>query len=105
MKVAIKNKTEWKYIDAGNIEVGGKLLADVYEELKLLKNTYIHLIRELNNKFIVDKDAPYIIQIGDKLELVDKLIVHEAKDLDKPLNYYKVVDGELVVDNKKVGAI
>lgn len=105
MKVAIKNKTEWKYIDAGLVEINGKPLANVYDELKLLKLTYQRLIQELNNKFIVDKDAPYIVQIGDKLELVEKLLVHEAKDLDKPLEYYKVVNGQLVVDNKKVGAV
>lgn len=105
MKIAIKNKTEWKYIDAGLVELDGKTLGDLYQELRLLKLTYLNLVRELNNKFIVDKDKPYIVQIGDKLELVEKLLVHEAKDLDKPLEYYKVVDGQLVVNNKKVGAI
>lgn len=105
MKVAIKNKTEWKYIEAADLEIDGKKFSEVYNELELAKKAFNELIAQLQNKFIVSKDTPYIIQVGDTLKKVDKLVAFEADGLDKPLQFYKVEDGKIVLDNKKVGAI
>jgi hypothetical protein len=105
MKVAIKNKSEWKYIDSKDVEVDGVTLADVYQRLNDAEAVVAQLISELRNKFIVEHDQPYIVRLGDSLHEVDKLEVFEAKDLEFPLKYYKVVNGKLVVDKKKVGAV
>lgn len=105
MKVAIKNKTEWQYIDAKDIEIDGVTLAQIYEKQNQLEHVVAHLLKELADKFIVEKDQPYILRMGDELKQVDKLDVFEAKDLEFPLKYYKVVNGKLTVDKKKVGAV
>lgn len=105
MKVAIKNKSEWKYIEAADLEIGGTKFIEIFDELLLAKKAFNELVKELQNKFIVSKDTPYIIQIGDKLERVGKLIAFEADGLDMPLQFYKVENGKIVVDNKKVGAV
>lgn len=105
MKVAIKNKTEWAYIDAKDIEVEGVTLADVYQRLTTAEAIVATLIKELQGKFIVKHDQPYILRVGDQLKEVDKLDVFEAKELKFPLKYYKVVNGSLVVDKKKVGVL
>jgi hypothetical protein len=105
MKVAIKNKSEWTFIDAKDVEVDGVKLGDVYERLNHTEAIVSQLISELRNKFIVEHEQPYIVRLGDTLHEVDKLEVFEAKDLEFPLKYYKVVNGKLVVDKKKVGAV
>jgi hypothetical protein len=105
MKVAIKNKSEWTFIDAKDVEIDGVTLGEVYQKLDIAEKVVAQLISELRNKFIVEHDQPYIIRLGDSLHEVDKLEVFEVKDLQFPLKYYKVVNGELVVDKKKVGAV
>lgn len=105
MKVAIKNKTEWAYIDSKDIEVDGVTLAEVYHRLNTAEAIVATLIKELQGKFIVNHDQPYILRVGDELKELDKLDVFEAKELQFPLKYYKVVNGSLVVDKKKVGAV
>lgn len=105
MKVAIKNKSEWKYIDAKDVEIDGVTLSDVYAKLTHMEHVVAHVLSELAGKFIVEKDQPYILRVGDDLKKLDKLDVFEAKDLELPLQYYKVVNGELIVDKKKVGAV
>jgi len=105
MKVAIKNKSEWTFIDAKDVEIDGVTLGEVYQKLDTAEKVVAQLISELRNKFIVEHDQPYIVRLGDSLHEVDKLEVFEAKDLQFPLKYYKVVNGELVVDKKKVGAV
>jgi hypothetical protein len=105
MKVAIKNKSEWTFIDAKDVEIDGVTLGEVYQKLDIAEKVVAQLISELRNKFIVEHDQPYIVRLGDSLHEVDKLEVFEVKDLQFPLKYYKVVNGELVVDKKKVGAV
>jgi len=105
MKVAIKNKSEWTFIDAKDVEIDGVTLGEVYQKLDTAEKVVAQLISELRNKFIVEHDQPYIVRLGDSLHEVDKLEVFEVKDLQFPLKYYKVVNGELVVDKKKVGAV
>lgn len=105
MRVAIKNKSEWTYIDSGDIVVGGVTLKELLNRLLNAEHAYTDLIKELKGKFIVKTDTPYLVQVGDTLEKVDALNVFEAKNQDLPLKYYKVVNGEIVVDKKKVGAV
>lgn len=105
MKVAIKNKSEWRYIEAEDIMIGDVTLGDLYKQMQTTEDTFLHLIKQLHGKFIVDADKPYILQVGDNLQRVEKLIVHEDTGFDKPLTYYKVENGKIVVDRKKVGAV
>jgi len=105
MKVAVKNKSEWKYIDSKDIDVGGATLEELVKRIELAEHAYTELVKTLKGKFIVKHDTPYLVQVGDTLHKVNELNVFEATNFDLPLKYYKVVNGEIVVDKKKVGAV
>jgi hypothetical protein len=80
-------------------------LAVVKQGYKDLMESHENLIKVLKNHYIVQEDKEYLVQLGDRVEKVDKLIVHKVEDLQFPLHFYKVVDGKLVVDKKKKGAL
>lgn len=105
MKVAVKNKSEWKYIDSKDITIGEHTLEFLLKRIETAEQAYEALVKELKGKFIVKHDTPYIVQVGDSLHKVDELNVFEAQEYKLPLKYYKVVNGEIVVDERKVGAL
>jgi len=105
MKVAVKNKSEWKYIDSKDITIGEHTLESLLKRITLAEHAYTELVNTLKGKYIVKQDTPYLVQVGDTLHKVDELNVFEAKEYKLPLKYYKVVNGEIVVDKKKVGAV
>ena len=105
MKVAIKNKTELKYIDAEQIEINGVTLEKVHQEYTQAKRAYNALVKLLKDKIIVNPDKEYIIQIENQLKKINKLEIHEIPEHDKPIEYYKIEDGKLVLDKKKVGVL
>jgi len=104
MKVAIKNKTEWKYIDAGDVELDGKKLKDLYEEFAELKHTYKRLVNLLQTKLILEPNKEYLVESTEGLKKINGLQVHDVPKGTIPAKYYKVENGKLVVDRKKVGA-
>ena len=104
MKVAVKNKTEWKYIDAEKLEINGRTFQELSEEFTALKKAYERLANLLQNKLVLDPDHEYVVELTKGLEKVESLKVHEVPDTTVPIQYYKVEDGKLVVDPKKVGA-
>ena len=103
MKVAVKNKTEWKYIDAEDLEINGKKVQKLYEQINILQDAYQRLADVLQNKLIVNPDKEYVVQLEKELKKVKELKIYEVPDTNVPLKYYKVEDGKLVVDQKKVG--
>lgn len=104
MKIAIKNKSEWKYVDAEDLEIHGQKVSDLYEKIETLKVAYDKLTKLLQNKTIVNPDKQYVVELEEELKLIDKLKLHDVPEGDVPIKYYKVEDGKLVVDRKKVGA-
>lgn len=105
MKVAIKNKSEWTYIDAEQVKVKDITLEDLYHRLAKAEAAYNRLTHVLKDKLIVNPDKEYVIQVGKELKRVEQLRVHEIQDPSKPLQFYTVEDGQIVLDKKKVGAI
>lgn len=105
MKVAVKNKSEWAYIDAEKIKVGDYTIGELLKRMQKMEQAFQQLFNEMQGKFIVDADKPYILEVNGKLEKVNKLIAHQDKDLNLPLAYYKVENGKIVVDPQKVGAV
>ena len=104
MKVAIKNKNEIKYIDAKEIQIGDVTLEELYQRTAAAEQIVTELVQELQGAYIVKKDTPYIINTG-KLVRVEKIDIFEAKNYKLPLRFYKVENGKLVIDKKKVGAL
>lgn len=104
MKVAVKNKSDIKYVDAEEVIIGERTLGSLLEEVEQAKAAVNHLIEELKGCIIVKKDQPYIVNIG-RLERVPKLEIYEDTKSKLPLRFYKVENGELVLDKKKVGAL
>jgi hypothetical protein len=105
MKVAIKNKSEMKYIDTSKIEVGGVSLLELYSIVEHEQDIIVMLLREIADSYIVKKDTAYLIQIGDQLKHIDKLEIVEEQETKFPLSYYNIVDGKLELNKKKVVAL
>ena len=107
MKVGIKHKSTMIYKEASEIEVAdGVTLMDLLNEQKLIKNIFSDLINEVQDSYIVKKDTPYIIQLGDRLERINELVLAEDMDTKMPLSMYeKIEDGKLILNKKKVGAL
>lgn len=104
MKIAIKNKTEWKYVDAEELEINGKKVSELYEQIHVLQEAYQRLTKLLQNKLIVSPNKEYVVELKEELRKIDGLKLHDVPDGDVPIKYYKVEDGKLIVDRKKVGA-
>lgn len=105
MKIAIKNKSEMKYIDAEDIQVGEVSLLELYSLVNRQQDIIKSLLDQVKDSHIVKKDTAYIIKLGNKLKEIDKLEVVAVEKLKYPLRFYKLEDGELKLDKKKVVAL
>lgn len=105
MKVAIKNKSEWKYVDAQDILVNDVKLGDLIARLDSLHQAYTQLTTELQNHYVVKKDTAYIVEIDNELKRVNELKLHEAIQTKFPIEFYKVVDNKIVLDKTKIGVL
>lgn len=104
MKVAIKNKSEWKYVDAEDLEINGRKVQELYNQIQTIQDAYHKLADLIKDKLIVSPDKEYVIELKEELQHVDTLKLHEVPADNVPIKYYKVENGKLVVDRKKVGA-
>ena len=102
MKVAIKNKSEMKYIDVSKLKLDGVSLQELYSLVSRQQHLIKILLDELEGSHIVKKDTAYLIQLGDQLKHIDKLEIVENQETKFPLSYYNIVNGELKLDKKKV---
>jgi hypothetical protein len=105
MKVAIKNKSEMKYVDSDNIRVGDVTLGELANVVEEQNNIMIEFFEHMKGQHLVKKDTPYIIKLQDRLVEIDKLEIVAVEKLRYPLRMYDLIDGELVLNKKKVVAL
>ena len=105
MKVAIKNKSEMKYIDTNDIRVGEVSLGELANIIEEQNNIMIEFFEHMKGTYLVKKDTPYIIKLQDRLVEIDKLEIVAIEKLKYPLRFYDLIDGELVLNKKKVVAL
>lgn len=105
MKVFIKNGRDSKPIDVEHLEINGQKLSDILIEVKQLKQAYTSLTEQLKTCHIIQKEKEYLIDIGGQIKKVDKLKLVEKQETQYPLKFYKIVNGQLILDKEKVGAI
>lgn len=105
MKIAIKErgKTELTYIEPKDILLGDVPLESLIARLSMLEDAYNNLINNVvqNSTLIQKADT---VEINGKLHEVDTIQVFK-EHIDKPLKFYKIEKGQLVLDPKKVGII
>lgn len=105
MKIAIKNKSEMKYIDSAKLEVGGLTLEELFNLVDKQQGIIKSLLDQVKDSHIVKKDTAYIIQLGNELKQIDKLEIVAVEELKYPLRFYELEDGELKLNKKKVVAL
>ena len=105
MKVAIKNKSDMKYIDSSELAIADITLMQLYNIVSEQNLIIAELLDTLKDKHIVNKDTEYIIKIEDKLYQVDKLEMVAVDKLRYPLQMYTIENGEIKLDKKKVVAL
>lgn len=105
MKVAIKNKSEMKYIDSADIKVGDMSLLELANLVDKQNAIIKTLLDQIKDSHIVKKDTAYIIKIDNELKHIKKLEIVAEQDLKYPLRLYKLEDGILKLDKKKVVAL
>lgn len=104
-KVYVKNGNATKAIPVEELIVNGKPLAEVLGETVALKRAYEQLITELKGCYVVKKDSSYIVEVDNELKRIDKLVLFEEQKTKFPLRFYKVENGKIVLDKRKVGAL
>ena len=103
--VFVKYGSEGKWIKAHDIELNGMTLKEVFEDYAHTKEVLADLLEQLKGHYIVKEDTPYIVNINDKPVKVDSLEVYKVEDTRLPLSFYKIENGKIVLDKKKVGAL
>ena len=105
MRVAVKQKgkTELTYVEPKDILLGEATLETLIARLTQLEDAYKVLINKLTqNTTLIQKGDT--VEINGKLEQVDTIQVF-VENIEKPLKFYKIEEGQLVLDPKKVGII
>ena len=105
MKIAIKNKSEMKYIDSGELKVGDVSLLELHNIVNKQNEIMKSLLDQVKDSHIVKKDTAYIIKLGNELREIDKLEIVAVEKLKYPLRFYELEDGILKLDRKKVVAL
>jgi len=103
-KVFVKNGKATKPIDAREIIIGDRVLGDLIGELDQVKMAYEKLTNQLKDCYVVQKDKEILIEIDGQLQR-SKLKLYEDKELDYPLDYYIVENGEIKLNERKVAAL
>ena len=105
MKVGIKNKSEMKFINVEDMRVGDVSLGELANIIEEQNNIMIEFFEHMKGQHLVSKDTPYIIKLNDKLVEIDKLEIVAVEKLKYPLRMYDLIDGELILNKKKVVAL
>lgn len=103
MKIAVKNKSEWRYVDSKDLTVDGFKLSDVFERMRLLEKQLDSVLAILDKHFLVKEDNNYVVEVNGKLKLIKGLKIYQPPQENIDLKLYTVKDGKLVVDKKKIG--
>lgn len=104
-KVFAKTTRDSTPVKVEDLLIDGVKLGDIIARVERLNEAYDNLCEELKDAYIVKKDTAYIVEIDKELKQVNELKLFEATKLKLPLKYYKVENGQLVPDKKKVGKI
>ena len=105
MKIAVKNKSEMKYIDSSQLQVGDITLEELCNKVNHQDEIIANLLDTMKDKHLVNKDTAYIVQVGNELKRVDQLVLVAVEELKYPLRYYEIVDGEIKLNKKKVAVL
>jgi|LGVF01.2.fsa_nt_gb hypothetical protein len=105
LKIAIKNKSEMKYIDSAELKVGDISLLELYSLVSRQQDIIKSLLDQIKDSHIVKKDTAYIIKLGNELKEIDKLEIVAVEELKYPLRFYELEDGQLKLDKRKVVAL
>ena len=106
MFVAVKNKREMKYIDAGDVEINGEItLKDLYERFLSLQEGLKQLTKLLEKNSFVQSDKEYIAEVDGKLTKIQNLKLYDVPQGTIHLQLYEIKDGKLVVNKNKLGGV
>lgn len=103
MKIAVKNKSEWRYVDSKDLTVDGFKLSDVFARMRTLEQELNSVLDVLNKHFLVKEGNNYVVEVDGQLKLVKGLKVYQPPQEGIDLKLYTVKNGKLVVDKKKIG--
>ena len=104
-RVAVPFGSEYKARLVEELQINGMTLKEVFEDYAHTKEVLADLLEQLKDHYIVKEDTPYIVNINDKPVRVDSLQVYKVEDTRLPLSFYKIENGKITVDKKKVGAL
>ena len=101
-KIAVKEgqKTTYKQLD--EIKFQGITLKELQKNYNTLSHHINDLTKTLENGTFVEKEKKYIIEVNGELKRVDSLQVFEDVELEKDLRFYKVENGKIIIDKRKV---
>jgi len=105
MKVPIKYKSTQKYIEVKDLDVQGVTLEQVVKSYAKLQDLFVGLLTEIEDCYLVKKDATYLIEIEGEIKRIQDLKLLEDSELRWPLDYYEIVDGKITLNKKKVVAL
>jgi hypothetical protein len=94
-----------KKVGVNDLELGDLKLGDLLAHVHALQTAYDSLVEQLKTCHIVKKDTDYIIEVDNELKRVKDLKLVADTRLEMPLKFYKIEDGNIVVDKKKVGRL
>jgi hypothetical protein len=110
LKIAIKNKSEIKYIPSEDLKVQGVSLEQLYAHMAHLENLFKTVLDEIDNCYIVPKDKEYLININGEVKHIDKLELVAVEELKFPLSMYTIEQDEngenhIVLNKRKVASL
>lgn len=101
-KVAVKQGSSTKMVDAKDVIVGDETLEEIKEKMNVLQNAYNQMVEIIENKYVISKDDEHAFAIGNKV------VQGKITDIEKPKKrpmIYKVENGKIKVDKKKVAIL
>jgi hypothetical protein len=103
-KVFVKFGSEGKFRDVNEVTVNGFTIEEMFSTMEQTKQAFQDLMTELQGHYVVEEEASYIVEIEGKLYRT-KLNVLKDENTTMPLTFYKLENGKIVIDKKKVGAL
>ena len=105
MKIAVKEGQKTTYMTLDEIKFQGITLKELQQNYNTLAKHINELTTTLENGTFVEKDKKYIVEIDGELKQVESLQVFDNVELEKDLKYYKVENGKIIIDKRKVANV
>ena len=103
-KTFVKFGETGKWRDVSELTVNGVTIEEMFNTMEQTKQAFQDLMTELQGHYVVEEDKTYIVEIEGKLYRT-KLNVVKDENTTMPLTFYKLENGKIVLDKKKVGAL